>query len=186
MKKKFLILILLLTILTLFIPLGLVQVEAKNIKEEFNEQVNSQLTDFNFSELDKILQNFGVNSQSIFGEETFTDKLTSIISGEYITDSTSIVQSIINIIFEEILNIVPLLCSIITIVILCSFISQIRSSVNGKSINDIVHFVCYAIVIIIISKVVVDCLNLAEQTIVNMQSQMQVIFPILLTAKRYE
>ena len=181
MKKKFLILILLFAILTLSIPLTLVHVEAKDIKEELSEQVNSQLTDFNFSELDKILQNFGVNSQSIFGEESFTDKLSSIISGKYTTESTSIIQAIINIVFEEILDIVPLLCSIITIVILCSFVAQIRSSVNGKSINDIVHFVCYAIVIIIISKVVVDCLNLAEQTIVNMQTQMQVIFPILLT-----
>ena len=79
------------------------------------------------------------------------------------------------------MEIFPIFCSIVTIVILCSFISQIRSSVNGKSINDIVHFVCYAIIIIIVSKIVIDSLNTAKDTILSMQKQMDIIFPMLLT-----
>lgn len=179
--KKYIIFFIILLSTTLFICSNQLPVRAESIKEEFNQQVNEQIKDFDFSELDKILENYGVNSKSIFGNDNFTDKLNDIITGKYTNDSESILQSIVNIIFENILDIIPLLCSIITIVILCSFISQIRSSINGKSINDIVHFVCYAIVIIITSKIIIDCLNLTTQTILSMQKQMEIIFPILLT-----
>lgn len=179
--KKYIIFFIILLSTTLFICSNQLPVRAESIKEEFNQQVNEQIKDFDFSELDKILEKYGVNSKSIFGNDNFTDKLNDIITGKYTNDSESILQSIVNIIFENILDIIPLLCSIITIVILCSFISQIRSSINGKSINDIVHFVCYAIVIIITSKIIIDCLNLTTQTILSMQKQMEIIFPILLT-----
>lgn len=180
MKKYIVFLLIFLGILS-FAYTNQLPVNAASVKEEFNQQVNEQVKDFDFSELDKILENYGVNSKSIFGNKNFTDKLNDIISGKYTSDSESILHCILDIIFENILDIVPLLCSIISIVILCSFISQIRSSVNGKNINDIVHFVCYAIVIIITSKIIIDCISITTQTILSMQQQMEIIFPILLT-----
>ena len=170
-----------LALLLFFLPLNCYEVNAQTVKDELKEEVSSQIKDFNFSELDKILENFGVDSKSIFGSESFSEKLNNLINGKYTLDSQSIFQTIINILFENILEIFPIFCSIVTIVILCSFISQIRSSVNGKSINDIVHFVCYAIIIIIVSKIVIDSLNTAKDTILSMQKQMDIIFPMLLT-----
>lgn len=164
-----------------FLPLNCYDAKAQTAKEELKEEVSSQIKDFDFSELDKILENFGVDSKSIFGSESLSEKLNNLINGKYTLDSQSIFQTVINILFENILDIFPIFCSIVTVVILCSFISQIRSSVNGKSINDIVHFVCYAIIIIIVSKIVIDSINVAKDTILSMQKQMDVIFPILLT-----
>ncbi len=158
-----------------------VKANDESIKDDLSTQVSEQLNSFDFSELDKILENYGVNSKTIFGASTFKDKLLNLISGTYTEDSTSIINAIVNILFEELLSILPLLCSIVTIVILCSFVSQLRASVGNKSVNDIVHFVCYCIVIIIVSKTVIDCINLTEQTLLSMKTQMDTIFPILLT-----
>ena len=162
-------------------PFCTLNVKANSVKEDLKNEITDQIKDFDFSELDKILSNFGLDAQNLFGSKSFSEKLSDLITGKYTQNTSSILQAILNILLENILDIIPLLCSIVSIVIMCSFISQIRSSVNGKTINDIVHFICYAIVIIIISKVVIDGINIAKDTILSMQSQMNVIFPILLT-----
>lgn len=181
MKKNFILLLVVFCLFFVCFPNEKLYVHAESVKENLEQEVNSQITDFDFSELDRILEKFGVDSQTMFGSESFSEKLQELIRGDYTTNSESILQTVINIMFQNILDVVPLLCSIVVIVIVCSFISQIRSSVGNKSVNDVVHFVCYAIVIIIVSKVVMDSINIANESIVLMKNQMEVIFPILLT-----
>ena len=155
---------------------------AKNtIEEELSDYVNEQLSIIDFFELDKILDNYSGYESNIIDSNSFYDKVVKIINGDLSLNYNNLFEAFINIALDYILEIVPLLCTIVSIVILGSFISQLRSSIGSKSVNDVVHFVCYGIIIVLISTVVTKIIGITTDTLLNMKSQMEIIFPILLT-----
>ena len=73
-----------------------------------------------------------------------------------------------------------MLATILSLAILSNLLGQFKGS-NNKNLGEIVHFVCYMAVIIIVCTSITTLINLASSTIVSMQKQMEIIFPIILT-----
>ena len=181
MKKLLLIMAL---FIILCVPLSTIVVyadESKDISDQLVENIEDQIADFDFSELDKILNNFSADEGSIFGANSFMDKLNDILSGEFKEGYNDILSAIFALILEDILAFIPLLCTIVAIVILGSFITGIKSSFGSKSVSDVVHFVCFGVVIVITSTCVIEVIGITADVLNSMKTQMEVIFPILLT-----
>ena len=83
--------------------------------------------------------------------------------------------------FDEILNLLPILATICAIAVISNLVGNLRTKNNEKSIGDLIHFVCYGIIIILISGTLLGFFDMTKQTIQSLQNQMQIIFPILLT-----
>ena len=65
------------------------------------------------------------------------------------------------------------------IAILSNLLSNFKG--KGKSLESVVHFVCYSTVIVIVCSQITNLINLTTQTIGQMQQQMELTFPIILT-----
>ncbi len=161
-----------------------VSLETLNSNEELiqdlEEIVSSQLEDLDFSSLDQLLQSFSNGQISIFGGQSFLEKVVALISGEY-DDSTSIWQALLDCFLSSVLGLLPMISLIIGISILGSMLQAIRPTTNGKSMSNIINFVSYSIVVVLLLSLVSRLLVSTTNTILSIKSQMDAIFPILLT-----
>ena len=151
------------------------------VEAELNETIAYQLDSLDFGEIEKIVAGLNSSETEIFGSSSFASKIGKVISGEFASGQSSVFGAIVNLIFDDILQFVPLLASIIVIAIICGFVSNLRSENNSKSIGDIIHFVCYGVIIILVMSGVVRLIKTASGSIQSIKTQMEVVFPILLT-----
>ncbi len=150
------------------------------IEKELTQTIDEQLNGIDLSEFQDILNNLSDNEKNIFGTSNFKDKVSKLLSSDLNTDQ-SLIQQILIILFDEILNFIPILATICAIAILGSFISNLRVKNNDQSIADIVHFVCFGIIIVILSGAVFSLVDITKNLLSSIQAQMEIIFPILLT-----
>ena len=150
------------------------------IEQELTETVEEQLSGIDLGEFQQILNGLNEQEQNIFGASSFYDKVSKLLSSD-LSGNQSIFQEILNILLDEILNFIPLLATICAIAILGSFISNLRVKTNDQSIADIVHFVCFGVIIVILSGAVLSLVGTTKNLLSSIQAQMQILFPILLT-----
>jgi stage III sporulation protein AE len=162
---------------------GIVYAEenAETIQEDIEKNVSSQLKSLDLSEIEQLFDSLTETQTEVFGSSSFISKVQDIINGEFKTGQKSVFSSVINLIFDDILKFIPLLASIIVVSIICGFVSNLRGESNSKSVGDIIHFVCYGIVIILVMSGVVNLINITSNTLQSLKGQMEIIFPILLT-----
>lgn len=151
------------------------------LEEQLEENVKSQLENLDFGDIEKILSSLGSSEVEIFGDSSFKGKIESIINGNFASGQSSVFTAIINLVFDDLLKFIPLLASIIVIAIICGFVSNLRSENNSKSVGDIIHFVCYGVIIILVMTGVVNLIKTTTNSISSIKGQMEIIFPILLT-----
>jgi len=155
--------------------------DGTNYEQDILESVNKQLNELDFDGLDKILQEFSESQKSIFGASNFVEKMHELLSSEQGLDFGSLFSSILSIVFEELIKIVPILASVCGVAVLGNLVSNLRTKSNEKSIGDLIHFVCYGIIIVLVTGTIVAFVNMAKNVLGSIQTQMQITFPILLT-----
>lgn len=153
--------------------------EKQEIENELSENIKNQLASLDTSQLDKILQE--ISNNAIIGDsQTFAQKISEIINGDLSLDINSFGNYLFDIFIKDIVDFLPYMCLIIAIAVLYS---MVNASQNGKSrgINDVIHFVCFGAIVVIIFVWVVKLMNLTTSTIGSIKTQMELIFPLLLT-----
>lgn len=183
--RNILIFFCILTILVSYLNLPqIVYADNEKIEEveiELTKNIISQLQSLDLSEIEQLIDNLTQTQTEVFGQSSFISKVEDIVNGEFKVGQKSVFSSIINLIFDDILKFIPLLASIIVVSILCSFVSSLRGESNSKSVGDIIHFVCYSVVIILIMSGVINLITMTSNTLNLLKMQMEIIFPILLT-----
>lgn len=149
-----------------------------SIEESLKNQTEEDLNIFDFSGLDETLGE--IEQSGEFGASTFIEKVQQLLNGEYSGDIGSIIKSALNIFIADFKKLIPLLATILSIAILSNLLSQFKVKSN-KNLGEIVHFVCYISIIIIIGTSITSLINIATNCINSMKNQMEIIFPIILT-----
>lgn len=149
------------------------------ISDELSQNVNNQLNSLDMSQLDEIVNQITQDS-NILGSTSFSEKIKDIISGKLTIDATNFWGYISNILVDDVLSFLPYVCMIIAIAVLYSMVSASHSGKN-KTLNDVIHFVCYGAVVVIVVLWASKLLMLTANTVTNIKQQMDIIFPILLT-----
>ena len=152
----------------------------EDYSEELEEEINNQLENLDFSSLEDILNSFTNGQINIFGGSSFIEKLQKLITGEF-DDNQNLWSSIISIFFDNLLGLLPIISLIIAISLIGSMLQGLKPNNNGKSISNVIHFVTYGIIVVLILSIVVKMVGLTTNTIQSIKSQMDAIFPILLT-----
>ena len=73
------------------------------------------------------------------------------------------------------------MCIVIAVVLLCSLVGNIRSETGSDSVGKVINFVCYGVVIVVVSASVFSLLDEVSACVGSIKSQMDLLFPILLT-----
>ena len=157
------------------------ELSSSEIEDIIEDSIGSQLGDLDFSELEDALNSLTGEGKEIFGNDSFLDKIKQIISGEFTENGNSIWTSILNLFFEDMLSFLPILSLVIAIAVTFSLVNASRPSSKNKSIGDVIHFVCFGAIIVVLVGYSVNMLTLTSDTLQNIKAQMDVAFPILLT-----
>ena len=154
---------------------------SKQIEQELNSNVITELDKIDFTELNKVVDEFNEKKSNIFAIENIKNKVYSIISGENALKYENVIANIFSNLVELVLKYLPLLSIIIAIGVISNLLNGVKSKFNEKSTGDLISLVCFLAVAVIIIGIIS---NLAENTgksIGSMVTQMNIIFPILLS-----
>ena len=140
------------------------------------DSIENSLNDFDLSQLQEI-----ADSQELFSFGNLGDYVKSIVSGNGVIDFDNIIDFLLTILSDIILQFLPMFSLMIGICVVCSLISNIKSKFQEKSVSNIINFVCFSAVGIIIISSYIQIIVNTENTLNSLNKTMNNIFPILLT-----
>ncbi len=144
--------------------------------DAINSSISNILDNLDLSALDGIIAK--IDSENIFGM-TVKEKINLILSGEYFTDYSSIFSVVFSILFVNIKSFLPLVFTILAIGLLSTMVANLRNEVNET--NNIVYFLCFSLVVLVSIVAFRDVLSETKRVISSISSQMQILFPILIS-----
>lgn len=153
--------------------------EGKSSEAQIADTVEEQLGSIDFSSLEEMVGQLS-NGESFFGGGGFLDKVKGVINGTSSTDFNSFWQYIFNTFFDDVLNYVPILCTIVAICIICSFTGQTSPNGKTKGISTVIFFACFGVVIALVVGSLTGIVESTKTVLFSIKSQMEVIFPIML------
>lgn len=148
--------------------------------DDIEEEIKDQLDDLDFSSLDSILSAFTSGQLAIFGGSSFLQKIQKLIAGDF-DNGKSLWTNIATIFLDNLLGLIPIISLIIAIAILGNMLQGLKPSSNGKSISNLIQFVTYGFIVILVLTIITKMITMTTGTILSIKSQMDAIFPILLT-----
>jgi len=144
---------------------------------ELSQSVNDIVSSIDFDNIQSMADE--LNDFNLFNTDIKT-KVLQILNGEYFTNYSSLTSSILSLLFVNIKEFLPILFTLIAIGILCTMLNNFKANKNYSS-SDMVYFVCFAIVVIIILVGFKDILFGLDNVLNKITNQMQIIFPLLIT-----
>ena len=175
--------ILLISLFSIFTPMTTFCVDNTTIEisEDLNDSIIEELNEIDFSALNGVIQEFQDNNTNIFSIDNIKSKVYSIISGENAVTYSSFFASIFSIFVELIVKYLPMLSLIVAIGVISNLLNGIKSKFNEKSTSGLIHFVCFLAVVVLMVGMVSSISKISISSVNSMVSQMNAIFPILLT-----
>ncbi|MBE5746508.1 MAG: hypothetical protein E7359_04425 [Clostridiales bacterium] len=147
---------------------------------ELKENIENQLNDINFDKLNNLVDNLSNQGKDLIEKNDFLSLVKNFIYG----DNGNLLQNIfpvfINVFFEDILFFLPYFSLIIAISLVYSMISHFSSDKN-KSVSNLINIVCFVAIASVVLKLLLDLIDSVSSVITNIESQTEVIFPVLLT-----
>ena len=182
-KTLVVLLVILLTVFSIFSPMQAFTANQTtyDIAEELNGTIIEELDQIDFSELNLIVEDFQNKKTNIFSLDNIKSKIYSIISGENAVSYDNIFASLCSNLVDIVLKYLPILSTIIAIGVISNLLNGIKSKFNEKSTSGLIHVVCFLAVTILIIGVITNLATSTGKSISSMVSQMNVLFPILLT-----
>ncbi len=184
MKKKLRVLIGLLAVILLLCGSSQPQPVRTSVEEELEneleENVQDQLDKLDGSLFDEFLLSLDENSKAFLGGQSFEEFVQAVTKGEGM-DLTVLVQNLLSLLGQELIGFLPSLVSIIIICLLCGILDQSKAGFLGKNTGEIVHFVCYLAIVLIVVSWLFPIMRLAQSVVQQMRSLMNAVFPVVLT-----
>lgn len=181
-NRRFPILLALLVVVILvFCQTGTVNASAYTAEEQaaldrLEEQVEDLLASLDTAELEEYLQTL-----SQFDGKDVREMLADLVTGNYALEYDTMWESVLALIWEEGRAMLPAFAVILAVAVLCGILNSAKSGFLHSSMSDIIHFVSYISVGAVVLAVLTNILQTAFSAIADMQRQMQVVYPLLLT-----
>ena len=181
-NRRFPILLALLVIVILvFCQTGTVNASAYTAEEQaaldsLEEQVEDLLASLDTAELEEYLQTL-----SQFDGKDVREMLADLVTGDYALEYDTMWESVLALIWEEGRAMLPAFAVILAVAVLCGILNSAKSGFLQSSMSDIIHFVSYISVGAVVLAVLTNILQAAFSAIADMQRQMQIVYPLLLT-----
>ena len=150
---------------------------AEEIPDVVSDELDKQLDNLDLSGIDNLITEF----ESLTKGSSFKDIVKSLINGTYKINYGNTFEFIIKSIANQFTSILPIVVVILILAILAGFMKSFRPTLNGKSISDLITLICYSLVVVIVVVLMKNLFGITGDTLTSMTSQMEIMFPILLT-----
>ncbi len=182
-SKIKIILILALLFLIIWTSLSPCFVRAEDMTKEeaqkkLQDSIEEQLNNMDFWGLEQIINSLDSEEKELFGGSGFLDRVRQLLNGEY--NSSNVFRAIMYLILGDITSFLPVLATVVGIATLCSILSNLQFNNSNKGTGNIIYFACYGAVILAVSVTAFYLVTLTKNTVIAMQTQINLIFPIIL------
>ena len=150
--------------------------EEEQALEEFRLQIDELLDALDTDDLQAYL-----NSLSEFDQSDIKDVLSGVITGDFALDYTSLGQSVLAIVWQEGRAMLPAFAVILAAALLCGILNSAKNVFMQSNMTDIINFSAYLAIGAVVLAVLTDLLKVGFEAIQSMQTQMEIVYPILLT-----
>lgn len=148
--------------------------------KELNESISGLLEDLDLSELQKYLDEHSDSFLFNFGD-TAKEIVNYLIKGNLDTDYGSYLKELFNVIFKNVISLIPAFAEVTAIALLCAVVTTAEGKLIGKSTSKIVRLSCYSLIIMIIASMLVGTVSECISCIQSVKKQIEIITPILAT-----
>ena len=178
MKKFGWVLLALIFIFPLLLPTNCVF--ASDEEDKLADYVEENIENIDFSGIEEIMDSIN-NENAFFSSDTFKDVVSELLKGETYSNYDSLFSYILGKLSQEIMSLLPFILTVIALGVVSNLINSFKPNLNSKSISDLLHFVCYALVVLLVVSLIKNVVFTTKETINSITDQMGVLFPILLT-----
>lgn len=151
-----------------------------NVESELENNIKNQLEDIDFNNFENLLNDLDFHGKNLISNKSFLSIVKNFIGGTNTDLYSNFFSYMLSVVFDDIVYFLPYFATIIAIVICCSLIFHL-STQNNKSISNLLHIVCFSTVAVIVLKMLIDLVSNITLTISNIEIQMEVVFPVILT-----
>lgn len=149
-------------------------------QEILQDNVDQNLSGLDMSSLEDLLKSLDGDFKSLFGEDVVAT-VKGIIQGTFKGDFSAFMGVIFKGLGKCVLDVLPMILTIIAVAIIYSLLEGLTSSFAQKPTRKIIYFATYSAIIVLVMAQVGGIIKLTTNTIGNVKLLMESIFPIMLT-----
>lgn len=102
-------------------------------------------------------------------------------NGESTTIGKTIFRNILSFILREVVLVLNGISSVIIIAVICALIQNLQTAFSNQTVSNVAFYACYALLIIILSKTFLIGIDIAKETIKELNNFLLVLIPVLST-----
>ena len=179
--KKRLALVLIVLLAVVAVPLGTTAKAESNAQDDLNDHIDDVVDKLDTSELEKFLQSLDSDTLSFLGITDVGSYIKNVIAGNTPTDFKSILQLLLSLLGANFLKCLPLILAVLAVAIAFNVINSLKGSFASDSVEEIVHFACIGVIVILLSVRLTSIISSAATLIASVKKQVDIVFPIMLT-----
>ena len=150
--------------------------EEQEALDRLEEEVEELLSSLDTDELQAYLDSFDE-----YRGKDVKEMLASLVTGDFALEYDSLFEAVLGLVWEEGRAMLPAFAVILAVAVLCGILNSAKNGFLQGTMSDIIHFVAYVSVGAVILAVLTNVLQTGFSAIAQMQKQMQIVCPILLT-----
>ena len=150
--------------------------EEQEALDRLEEEVEELLGSLDTDELQAYLDSFDE-----YRGKDVKEMLASLVTGDFALKYDSLFEAVLGLVWEEGRAMLPAFAVILAVAVLCGILNSAKNGFLQGTMSDIIHFVAYVSVGAVILAVLTNVLQTGFSAIAQMQKQMQIVCPILLT-----
>ena len=160
-------------------PIKMVTAQSEITSDKAEEKLNETLTDL-IDGLDlRALQDY-VNSLNDFSDKKVSERLLDYIKGENF-QYESFTQGLLSVFFEKVKEIIPAFACIAAVALLSGLLNNLKSGSNAQTSSEMIFLITYVAALIPLLGILTECFTVTADSVQSMQTQMQIVYPIMLT-----
>lgn len=149
-----------------------------DVEKSLGENVVKSIDDLNLDDFQSFVDSLGTDGYSFSNVKTLLKRIANGESENFFAEFSSALSKDIG---KYFLGFLPSILSVVLVCLLKSTLSGMTSSFLDNSTTEVVHAVCYATVIVIITSSLVDVAGTVTKTVRALTTFAETAFPVLLT-----
>ncbi|MBO7327097.1 MAG: stage III sporulation protein AE [Clostridia bacterium] len=153
----------------------------ESILEELRANTDSAINILDLDVFEDFLNSLDAEQQSLLSFSDLKEFIKDLTDGKVDNFFDSFVSVILKSLGKYFVGFLPALITILTVSMLKSMLSGMTSPFLKTGTNEIVHIVCYGVIVVVLASSVGSIVSTTISTINNMSAFAEGVFPVLLT-----
>jgi len=152
----------------------------KDSEEIIQDNIDENLSKMDLTKIQAVLDSLEGDFKTLFGADV-TNTVKDIINGKFKGDFPTFLTIMTKGVAKSILDVLPMVLTIVAVAIIYSLLEGLSSGFVQQPTKKLIYFATYSTIILIVMVEVGSVISLTTNTIGNIKTVMESIFPILLT-----